>query len=456
MRFLVLLLAFVPLALNAQDLVFRAVTPCVIFDTRPAFGGTGVFTAEETRTFHIVGSTANFAAQGGTAGGCGVPGFANFKPLARAVFINYVAVEPQGAGSVKAWATDETEPAQGGIVNFQLLSPPMNNSNGVITELRKNAEGSDISVRVRSASAHVRGVILGYFVAAEPKLMQQRAAVLRWHAQSHGTGGLNPVALAFDGTHVWVVNATSNNVTKLRASDGVELGMFATGTAPRAIAFDGEHIWVVNSGSNNVTKMRAIDGSVVGTPSVGSSPQGIGFDGTNVWITNSGSNTVTKLRASDSQPFGTFSTGTTPLGVAFDGANVWIANFGGDNVSRLRAIDGSNQGTFPAGTGPTGVAFDRANIWITNSGSNNLTKLRASDGANLDTIGVGMYPSGIAFDGADMWVGNVVSQNVSRIRAYDGTNLGTFPATSGAPQGAVYDGASVWFANYFNNVVTRF
>src|SRR5688572_18667824 len=120
-----------------QDLVFITVNPCVIFDTRPSFGGDGAFAAEEERPFHIVGSTADFPGQGGTAGGCGVPAWSGGASIAKAILINYVAIDPQGAGQLKAWAADKTEPAQGALVNYQALTPPMNKSNAVVTELNQ-------------------------------------------------------------------------------------------------------------------------------------------------------------------------------------------------------------------------------------------------------------------------------------------------------------------------------
>ena len=50
-------------------------------------------------------------------------------------------------------------------------------------------------------------------------------------------------------------NYSSSNVTKLRASDGTTLGTFAVGTFPVAVAFDGANIWVVNSFSNTLSKL---------------------------------------------------------------------------------------------------------------------------------------------------------------------------------------------------------
>jgi DNA-binding beta-propeller fold protein YncE len=52
--------------------------------------------------------------------------------------------------------------------------------------------------------------------------------------------------VAFDGSSIWVANWNSNNVTKLRASDGAALGTFAVGANPLGVAFDGSSIWVAN------------------------------------------------------------------------------------------------------------------------------------------------------------------------------------------------------------------
>jgi hypothetical protein len=161
-----LLLALSPtLVAQDTDLVFVSVTPCVVFDTRPQFGGTGAFAPQEVRSFHIAGAAADFPAQGGTSGGCGVPGWSGGTPVALAVFINYVAIAPQGSGQIKAWAFDRTEPAEGALVNYQTLSPRLDNSNGAVTELRRDSEGPDITVRARSSGTHMRGVVLGYFTA---------------------------------------------------------------------------------------------------------------------------------------------------------------------------------------------------------------------------------------------------------------------------------------------------
>jgi hypothetical protein len=44
------------------------------------------------------------------------------------------------------------------MVNFQVLSPPMNNANGVITGVRQDTQGDDIRVKAKTSGVQVRGV----------------------------------------------------------------------------------------------------------------------------------------------------------------------------------------------------------------------------------------------------------------------------------------------------------
>ena len=109
---------------------------------------------------------------------------------------------------------------------------------------------------------------------------------------------------------------------------------FATGSAPWEVAFDGSNIWVSNLGGGTVTKLRASDGTNLGSFAAGDSPVGIAFDGANIWVANFGNDRVTKLRASDGTNLGSFPTGMLPRGVAFDGSNIWVANQLSDTVTK--------------------------------------------------------------------------------------------------------------------------
>ena len=60
-------------------------------------------------------------------------------------------------------------------------------------------------------------------------------AVLHWYTANQTTSfttGKTPIACAFDGASMWVVNFGDNTVSKLRANDGAVLGTFRWEKAP--------------------------------------------------------------------------------------------------------------------------------------------------------------------------------------------------------------------------------
>ena len=123
---------------------------------------------------------------------------------------------------------------------------------------------------------------------------------------------------------------------------------------PYGLAFDGENIWSANS-EGTVTKLRASDGTNLGTFPAGNGPTGIAYDGADMWVTNYYDGTVSKIRASDGKTLGTFAIGaqTYPGWLAFDGENIWVPNAKG--LTKFRAIDGKNLGTFSLADGAFAV-----------------------------------------------------------------------------------------------------
>ncbi len=164
-RWLLAIAALCGLATGASaqsQSVFVPLTPCRLADTR--IGG-GAIATNTQRTFNVVGSTANFVAQGGTAGGCGIPGFVGPGfPTVTAVALNFVAVSPTGMGNLRAFPSDTPRPTVS-TLNFQFLIPPMNVANEVILAVRKDVQGNDITVYV-SRQTDVVIDTTGYFVSS--------------------------------------------------------------------------------------------------------------------------------------------------------------------------------------------------------------------------------------------------------------------------------------------------
>jgi len=86
--------------------------------------------------------------------------------------------------------------------------------------------------------------------------------------QSFPVGG-RPTGLSFDGENIWVCSGSSNIVTKLRASDGAQLGAFDVGKPAVNSGFDGTYIWLSMYDSDYLTRIKASDGSLQGTFTVG-------------------------------------------------------------------------------------------------------------------------------------------------------------------------------------------
>ena len=99
-----------------------------------------------------------------------------------------------------------------------------------------------------------------------------------------------------------IINPTCRGVPLLCQTLGLEYSTayktatVAVGTNPQGAAFDGTHMWVVNHGTNNVSKIDISTNTVVATVTVGTNPYGAAFDGTHMWVANVGSNNVSKIQ----------------------------------------------------------------------------------------------------------------------------------------------------------------
>jgi hypothetical protein len=111
------------------------------------------------------------------------------------------------------------------------------------------------------------------------------------------TVGVNPFAPAFDGTNIWVPNLSSDSVTVVRASTGIVLAtLTGNGLAgPIAAAFDGERMLVMNA-SDGLSLWKAADLSPLAFVSTGATnPGGICSDGLNFWITLQSTNQLSRF-----------------------------------------------------------------------------------------------------------------------------------------------------------------
>lgn len=143
-----------------SDLLFVPLDPCRIIDTR--LSTAGKMQPNVVRDFKVVGTT-DFEAQGGKAGGCGVPA-GGTSPMAAAVMLNIVAVDAEGPGNMRAWEFNQPMPNTSSI-NYQRLSPnPMNIANGLIVPIAGiSTLAADLSVMASFSRVHLVADVAGYF-----------------------------------------------------------------------------------------------------------------------------------------------------------------------------------------------------------------------------------------------------------------------------------------------------
>src|SRR5262249_61863096 len=115
-----------------------------------------------------------------------------------------------------------------------------------------------------NAKLHSRNVNVPYslFVTL---LLSISGLLVQPAAAQQGGAKLNPLQVAL---LKWAPNLTTT---------------FSVGSVPKGVAFDGANIWVTNVGSDNLTKLRASEGALLLTYTVGSQHYDDAFDGPNIW-----------------------------------------------------------------------------------------------------------------------------------------------------------------------------
>ncbi len=281
-----------------------------------------------------------------------------------------------------------------------------------------------------------------------------------------------PVAIAADGSHLWVANG--NSMTELNAADGAQVRTLSDFSFPSSIAVEGSHLWVANGGGLSVTELNTADGSQVRSLAASQysiyNPVAIAADSVHVWIAEGAYDAVTEVNSAD----GSLVAVLSPLrygfagldAIAVGGGHVWVANYDGSSVTELDAADGSKVNTLPSSSyffdGPDAIAVDGADVWVANAAGNSVTELDAADGRWVRTLSGPGYsfdgPDAIAADGAHVWVANGDGNSVTELNASNGIPVRVLSAKGyhlSEPAAIAVDDGHVWVANKGGDSVTE-
>ncbi len=439
------------------------------FTNSPAYGAWGwIFTSG------TAGSTYTIPAGGRSANK--VIGFYATSNFAAWVYV-YANVPvitgitpPNGSGGSTVTISGYNFLSTQGSVTFKGISATVQTwaNTSIVTTVPTNVTSGNVEVNTVDPNIpYSNPYVFPHITPAPPTILTATAGnnevTLTW-SPSTGTPigtyavGNGPWGIAIDASgNVWVVNDTSNTVTKLSAAGSI-IGTYPVGNSPAGIVIDNSsgNVWVTNYNGNNVTKLSST-GSTLGTYAVGTNPYSVAIDSSgNVWVANDTSNNVTELNSAGST-IGTYAVGSNPYDIVIDpSGNIWVTNqWGSPSVTKLSPA-GSTIGSYGVGSIPYGIAVDNSgNAWVANAGSNNVTELSPT-GSTIGTYAVGNTPRSITIDNAgDAWVTNAGDNTVTELNP-NGTTLGTY-AVGNYPMGgiAIDSSGNVWITNYNGNNVTE-
>ncbi len=344
-------------------------------------------------------------------------------------------------------------------------------------EAARNAEATRVAVEIEKE------------VAEQTLAETERVAAIVRKTVNCPTG-MNPRAITFDGTNIWVTNLADNTVTKFIDSDCNQIETFSTGSAPTAMISGNGAVWIANRFDNTIQKIDIATGITttlsIGLPGKGEptallfqsgiiwvasdkenllhkfdpntstilasyntqdDPTALTFDGTYIWVANASSNTVSRI---DSTTGATtiIAVGARPVSLSYDGNFVWVVNRNNDTLTKIQASDGTVMGTFSTPNFPDDVIFADRNIWTANMDDNSITRLDPNTGTILSEVATGRTPTAMVFDGGNMWVVAEDDNLVQKIPI-------TIQLTDPEPVDLIYDGTYLWTANKAGNTITK-
>jgi DNA-binding beta-propeller fold protein YncE len=308
----------------------------------------------------------------------------------------------------------------------------------------------------------------------------QRAVAKKWFTPQTTNSltltdiGINPTAVEFDGTDLWVANRGSGSVSRIRPSDGKVLETWTGAESPSAILAAFGRIYVTDDGNFDgevyvIDPKQPAGAMTLFADNLAWDPVSITTDGTFIWTASTGvpEQSLPAVSRIDIQTGAvtTFMNDFTPTGILYDGASIWVAS-APNSLKRLNQ-DGTVAQSLNIGNSQGFPIFDGTNIWVPRQIADSMIVVRVKDanGAPLANAfvlatltGNGMNrPTTPAFDGERILVTNNLGNSVSMWKASDLTPLGSFPTgASTSPLGACSDGLNFWITLVGPDKLARF
>lgn len=229
-----------------------------------------------------------------------------------------------------------------------------------------------------------------------------------------------PVALAHDGTWLWIVSAFSRTLTQLDPSDGREIAQLPLPNVPTAMIYADGFLWTANEFAGSVTKIAA-EGGVVGDFPVGSGPRALVSDGESLWVASEQGERVARVDPESGEVLASFPVAGGPVALEFDGSALWVALSDSAEVVTVDRSNGSIVKRVTIGGRPVALLFEGETLWVADQIGDSVIGLDVATAEQRATISVVGRPFALAWlscgEGCgDLWVASEAADTVSRIR----------------------------------------
>jgi len=133
-----------------------------------------------------------------------------------------------------------------------------------------------------------------------------------------------PSALIWADSFLWTANAIAGTVTKVSPDGRVEADT-AVGEGPVALAFDGSSLWIANKEGKSLVRMDPVTSQVAETIDLKGEPLALIFDGRSLWVALGDLGQIIQVDPQTGVVGEQVDTGADPSALVFDGESLWAA-----------------------------------------------------------------------------------------------------------------------------------
>lgn len=197
---------------------------------------------------------------------------------------------------------------------------------------------------------------------------------------------LSAEGIAFVENQLWSVDDVQDYVYNVDSAR-LAVGQFATPASDAGgFTYDGSNIWAVDKTSNQIYQLNASTGAIISSfAAPANSPQDITWDGTNFWLTTDADDKIYQIDTGGSVLFSTSTIGSNPRGIVYASSTIFYADAVTNKIYNITTT--SLIATYEApGSNAGPLAYDGTHVWFYDGDERQMFKLDFFDDSAEDII----------------------------------------------------------------------